>query len=272
MEQLRRDSTAPTPIRHSQHWGSPLYTGGSLIAQKKIAKADEELDRLAIELTLDQIHYQSDAVYWNASAAYASLEAAARFEEIINQQYNIILDRFNDGAISRTDLLMISTRKKEAELQYIKARQNHTLALQQLNILMGAKPNAPVDSLSEISIASDPVDILGLDDVLPRRADYASTNSKHCPSEAQRKAALSKYNPQLSMFLATGWDTGITYMGQDVPHTPIAGLNRQHSPFSGGEPASRQTDNRKHSLASRSYNKAILLIISWKSSPPPLPN
>ena len=70
---------------------------------------------------------------------------------------------------------MISTRQKEAELQYIKARQNYTLALQQLNILMGVAPNTPVDSLSEISIASEPVDILGLDDVLPRRADYAST-------------------------------------------------------------------------------------------------
>ena len=60
--------------------GQPLYTGGSLMARKKIAKADEELDKLATELTLDQIHYQSDAVYWNASAALATLEAAARFE------------------------------------------------------------------------------------------------------------------------------------------------------------------------------------------------
>ena len=188
--------------------GQPLYTGGSLIAQKKIAKADEELDRLAVELTLDQIHYQSDAVYWNASAALATLEAAARFEEIINQQYNIILDRFNDGAISRTDLLMIST-----------------LALQQLNILMGAKPDAPVDSLCEIGTLSQPVNLLSLDEVLGRRADYAGTNVSIAKSEAQRKAALSRYNPQLSMFLATGWDTGITYMGQDVPHTPIAGLN-----------------------------------------------
>ena len=31
----------------------------------------------------------------------------------------VIQDRFNDGMISRTDLLMISTRMKEAELQYI---------------------------------------------------------------------------------------------------------------------------------------------------------
>lgn len=96
--------------------GQPLYTGGSLMARKKIAKADEELDKLAIELTLDQIHYQSDAVYWNASAALATLEAAARFEGIVSQQYNIIQDRFNDGAISRTDLLMISTRKKRGRI------------------------------------------------------------------------------------------------------------------------------------------------------------
>ena len=203
--------------------GQPLYTGGSLIAQKRIAKADEELDKLAIELTLDQIHYQSDAVYWNASAALATLEAAARFEEIVNRQYSIIQDRFDDGAISRTDLLMISTRKKEAELQFIKARQNHTLALQRLNILMGVKPDAAVDSLCEIG--SPPVDLLSLDEVLGRRADYAGTNVSIAKSEAQRKAALSRYNPQLSMFLATGWDTGIAYMGQDVPHTPIAGLN-----------------------------------------------
>ena len=89
----------------------PLYTGGSLIAQKKVAQAEEALDQLTTELTLDQIHYQSDAVYWNASAARAGLKAAATFQDIVQQQYDIIQDRFDDGAISRTDLLMISTRR-----------------------------------------------------------------------------------------------------------------------------------------------------------------
>lgn len=203
----------------------PLYTGGSLIAQKKMAQADEELNKLAVELTIDQIHYQSDAVYWNASAARAGLQAAAAFQAIVQRQYDIIRDRFDDGAISRTDLLMISTRRKEAELQYIKARQNHTLALQKLNILMGTEPDTPVDSLDEIDMTTAPVSLLGLDEVLPRRAEYASTEVNILRSEAQRLAALSRYNPQVSMFLATGWDTGIAYMGQDVPHTPVAGIN-----------------------------------------------
>ena len=62
--------------------------------------------------------------------------------------------------ISRTDLLMISTRLKEAELQYIKARQNYTLALQKLNILMGEEPNNPVDSLYTIDTAPLGADLL----------------------------------------------------------------------------------------------------------------
>ena len=203
----------------------PLYTGGALRAQNKIAQADEKLDRLNAELTLDQIHYQSDAVYWNAAASRAMLEAAARYEEIVKQQFDIIQDRFNDGMISRTDLLMISTRKKEAELQYIKARQNYTLALQKLNILMGEDPNAPVDSLCAIGVICEPVTLMNLDDVLQRRADYASTEVNIQKSEAQRKAALSQYNPQINMFLTGGWATASPNTGYDVSFTPILGMN-----------------------------------------------
>ena len=64
----------------------PLYAGGALKAQNRIAKADEKLDQLSTELTLDQIHYQSDAFYWNASAARAALNAAAQSEERCREQ------------------------------------------------------------------------------------------------------------------------------------------------------------------------------------------
>ena len=153
----------------------PLYTGGALNAQHQIAKADEKLNQLNEELTLDQIHYQSDAVYWNASAS--------------------------------------------------KARQNYTLALQQLNILMGEAPNTPVDSLYNIGMISAPVRILPLEDVLQRRADYASTEVNIMKSQAQRKAALSQFNPQLNMYFSGGWATATPNLGYDVSFNPIVGVN-----------------------------------------------
>lgn len=203
----------------------PLYTGGALNAQQKIAEADEKLNLLNEELTLDQIHYQSDAVYWNASASLAMLQAADTYQNIVKQQHDIIQDRFDDGMISRTDLLMISTRLKEAELQYIKARQNYTLALQRLNILMGMEPNAPVDSLYTIDAASTPIQILSLENVLQRRADYESTEVNIEKSLAQRKAALSQYNPQLNMYFSGGWATATPNLGYDVSFNPIIGIN-----------------------------------------------
>lgn len=203
----------------------PLYTGGALNAQQKIAKANEKLSLLNEELTLDQIHYQSDAVYWNASASLAMLQAADTYQNIVKQQHDIIQDRFDDGMISRTDLLMISTRLKEAELQYIKARQNYTLALQRLNILMGMKPNAPVDSLYTIDAASAPIQILSLENVLQRRADYESTEVNIEKSLAQRKAALSQFNPQLNMYFSGGWATATPNLGYDVSFNPIIGIN-----------------------------------------------
>ena len=203
----------------------PLYTGGALNAQHKIAKADERLNQLNEELTIDQIHYQSDAVYWNASASQAMLQAADKYQSIVKQQYDIIQDRFNDGMISRTDLLMISTRLKEAELQYIKARQNYTLALQKLNILMGEEPNNPVDSLYTIDTASAPVQILSLENVLQRRADYESTEVNIMKCQAQRKAALSQFNPQLNMYFSGGWATATPNLGYDVSFNPIVGIN-----------------------------------------------
>lgn len=203
----------------------PLYTGGALNAQQKIAKANEKLSLLNEELTLDQIHYQSDAVYWNASASLAMLQAADTYQNIVKQQHDIIQDRFDDGMISRTDLLMISTRLKEAELQYIKARQNYTLALQRLNILMGMEPNAPVDSLYTIDAASAPIQILSLENVLQRRADYESTEVNIEKSLAQRKAALSQFNPQLNMYFSGGWATATPNLGHDVSFNPIIGIN-----------------------------------------------
>ncbi len=56
---------------------------------------------------------------------------------------------------------------------------------------MGEEPNAPVDSLCAIGVVCPPVTLLPLDDVLQRRADFASTEvniqKERSPNE---KAAL----------------------------------------------------------------------------------
>ncbi len=203
----------------------PLYAGGSINAKYKVAKDNEKLDQLSVEMTINQINYQSDSYYWSASAAYATLHSAMMYENIVKEQYTLINERFTQGAISRTDLLMISTRLKEAELQLIQARQSYTLALQKLNILMGVAPNAPVENLSAINIPCEDIQLMNLDEVLNRRPEYEQSFINIHKYEVQRKAALSQYNPQVSMSVAAGWFTMSPNFGFPTPFTPIASMN-----------------------------------------------
>lgn len=224
----------------------PLYSGGSLRAQQRMAQADERLENCQEKLTLDQLHFQSDAVYWNAAASLAMLQAADNYQQIVKEQYRLTQDRFTDGMIDRTDLLLISTRLKEAELQYIKARQNHTLALQKLNILMGHEPEAAVDSLTRIDEPVVCTSFLPLQNVLERRADFQRTAINITKSQAQRKNALSQFNPQLSMYFSGGWATATPNLGYDVSFNPIVGIHLSVPLFQWG--ARLKTNRRQKAL------------------------
>lgn len=193
----------------------PLYTGGALKAQEKIARHDYEISQLSEELTIDQIYFQANAAYWNASANLALYNSAKEFYDIVKKQYDVISDRFEDGMISRTDLLMITTRLKEAELQRSIANKNYILAMQNLHILMGVEPNAPMEDLMDINAPCPKPVVLTLDEVLSRRPDYVSSSIDIERQESVRKAALSKFNPTLSMYVSGGWG---------IPNLKIPGL------------------------------------------------
>lgn len=193
----------------------PLYTGGALKAQERIAERDLEISQLSEELTIDQIYFQANAAYWNASANMALYKSAQEFYSIVKKQYDVISDRFSDGMISRIDLLMITTRLKEAELQQSITNKNYLLAMQNLHILMGMDPNASMEELVEINAPCPRPVVLTLDEVLNRRPDYVSSSIDIERQEAVRKASVSKYNPNLSMYVSGGWG---------IPNLKIPGL------------------------------------------------
>lgn len=203
----------------------PVYTGGALKANKEIAITNEAISLLNIELSKDQIYYHSAVYYWNVAASSANLKTANYFKEIVEQQYDLIKTRFEEGSISRTDLLMISTRLKEAELQCVRANKAYMLTTQNFNILMGISPKNPIDELSDIRDPNIMVSQFSQAEVLANRADYTEAQLNINKSEVERKAALSKYLPKVNLFVSGGWSTGVPYLGESLSLTPIAGAS-----------------------------------------------
>ena len=148
-----------------------------------------------------------------------------QYYEIVKSQYEIINIRFQDGAIAKNDLLMITTRLKEAELSVKKAEVSYLISYQNMNILMGLDPNGPKEATESI-LASMPMPMeISYVDALARRADYKAADMQINLMKENKKMALSKFNPQIALQFQGGWGTANPNLGFDPTTTVISSLS-----------------------------------------------
>ena len=107
--------------------------------------------------------------------------------------------RFNDGQISKTDLLQVESRLKEAELNKSSAYKEYQIALQNLNSLMGVSPLDPIEVEDSITTyLALPLQV-GEDVALRNRPDYAISELNIEYQKRQINLSKAKYNPSLAI-------------------------------------------------------------------------
>ena len=151
-----------------------VYSGSAVRKQYDVAKLQHAIAQLSVEHTVDNMIYAADVSYWSVAANRNLYELSEQFVQIVRELYEIVNKRFEEGAISKTDLLMVQNRLKEAELQLNTNSTNYKTALQSLNIMMGVEPDAAVvltDSIQKVLWVPKQE---GLNKALERRADYQS--------------------------------------------------------------------------------------------------
>ena len=170
-----------------------VYAGSAVRKQKDAAVLQEAIARLGEDLTTDNIVYAADVNYWTVAANESQFYIAQEFVLIVNELDGIVQKRFDEGAISKTDLLMVKTRLKEAELQLSTATMNYRMAMQSLKIMMGTPLEENVvlvDSIQKPVIvpALQPLDV-----ALQRRADYQIATQNLTLAQQQTKIIQNIY-------------------------------------------------------------------------------
>lgn len=176
-----------------------VYSGSAVRKQYHVAKLQYAIARLAVEHTISNMVYMADVTYWTVVANKDLLNLAEQYVRLVNELYRIVNKRFEEGAISKIDLLMVQNRLKEAELQLNTASTNYAIATQALNIMIGENPDAEVvlsDSIQQVLRTPRQT---GLDEVLKKRADYQVAVMDMEVAKVQTGLARSKFLPQLAV-------------------------------------------------------------------------
>ncbi len=123
----------------------PIYAGGQIYNNYKAAQVQGKITEQAEELTTDNIVYSADLNYWTAAARKGMYDVMCQYVDIVGELANVLTIRFNDGQISKTDLLQVESRLKEAELNKSSAYKEYQIALQNLNSLMGVSQKRQIN-------------------------------------------------------------------------------------------------------------------------------
>jgi outer membrane protein len=184
----------------------PLYAGGAISAQNNIAAIQERIAGLDQNNTIENTLLAADAYYWNFSASQEILGISNTFYGLVDELYTVVNARFEDGMVSRNDLIMVETRKKEAEFQVLVAERNYETAQQALNIFMGAEAGLPAiaDSIRNSSTPPDPVPVA---DALNARFEYQMSLNAIGIAEENVRLTAANFNPNLSIGLQETFGT-----------------------------------------------------------------
>lgn len=191
-------SVKPTTLNTGLVLTQNVFGGNAAKTQYQTSKLQQAIASLGEESSKVNIAYAADVNYWNTAAMRQLFQVSEEFYGIVEKLYGVVDKRFKDGLISRTDALMVETRKQEAALQISSMRKNYQIALQNLNVLMGAPAGAVVgtDSIGQPTVMPE---MVTLEQALAARPEFQIAGQQIAVAEEQTKLVKSRFLPSLSV-------------------------------------------------------------------------
>ena len=233
----------------------PLYTGGRIYHQFKMSKIQEKIALAEEALTTENILYTADISYWSAAAQKGMHEVMKQYVYIVKALEKVLINRFEEGLISKTDLLQVQARLKEAELNKNIAYKAYELALQNMNILMGLLPSTPL-TLRESITKELPIPIQTEQEATwTNRQEYQISLLNIAYQKQQLYLSKAKYNPTLSIGFQANWGTPLLNVKDSKQRwTPALVASLQIPLFRWG---ARMKEIRSHKALLQSRNYAL---------------
>lgn len=199
-----------------------VYSGSAVRRQYNAAKLQHAIAQLGVEYTVDNLIYAADVNYWTVVANRDLYRLSQQFVDIVGELYGIVNKRFEEGAISKTDVLMVQNRLKESELQLNTSVMNYKTAVQALNIMMGAEATAEVALSDSIQQAVRTPEQLDLEKALEKRADYQAALINIRLAKLQTGLVKSKYLPRLAVGIKEKYGTTLINIDGEANFSTIA--------------------------------------------------
>ncbi len=160
----------------------------------------------------------ADYAYWSLSRAESYLKAVREYIAIVGSLQKVVHRRFEEGYISKSDVLQIDSRMSDAEFGMVAAEQAYYVALHDFNVLRGQSVGQDVTLSQSILDTIDMPRRVDMATITARRPDFTASRMSIDAARWRIKSVRAAYLPKVGVGVYGAWQpyvpnsTGKTYV------------------------------------------------------------
>ncbi len=100
----------------------PIFAGGQIINGNKLAKVGEDVSRLQLQLSENEVEKQTEQYYWQLVSLQEKMKTIEAVQALLADIYKDVDVAVRAGVAMRNDLLQVQLRQNEVESQKLKVQ------------------------------------------------------------------------------------------------------------------------------------------------------
>ncbi|MBR2980866.1 MAG: TolC family protein [Odoribacter sp.] len=176
-----------------------IYSGGGVKRNMKLADLDIAGKGWQVAIQEQQIRYLAEISYWEGVANSRLCEVADNYLQIVNTLLNLVEKRYEQGAISRTDVLVVEQQQIAAMQRKISAYEALGVTLRQINYNRGAEPDHNLTLSDTLPAPFVPITFATLNEILERSPEYMNAVVAYKSSRMETRIGNSAYIPSVKV-------------------------------------------------------------------------
>ena len=178
----------------------PVFAGGQIINGNKLAKVGEDVSRLQLQLSENEVEKQTEQYYWQLVSLQEKMKTIEAVQALLADIYKDVDVAVRAGVAMHNDLLQVQLRQNEVESQKLKVQNGINI----VRLLLGQYCGLHNDSFSVESLVFNDVSSIqpvkqDCDQALQGTAEYRLLNKQVEATKLQRKMEIGKNLPTVGV-------------------------------------------------------------------------
>ncbi|WP_320167848.1 TolC family protein [Mangrovibacterium marinum] len=245
----------------------PIYIGGKIKTGNKLASLNIDVKERQQKLSENEVLMKTEQQYWLVVSLQEKQKALECYIEFLNKLHDQVKNAYKNGLILKNDLLKVSIKQSELQVNRLELENGKKLALMQLCQTIGVEYNADIILDDDLNSFSSPEAYFVLsEDILSNRTEYQLLEKAVEASKLQTKMEKGEYMPTIALGAAGyrydeygdqhGHSNGLVYASLSIPISDWWSGKHKMKEMKGREEIARNTLKNSGELLNLQIEKA----------------